>query len=153
VSRKAVQGADEVHISKSALVGFTPGEMYALVADVAAYPRLFNWCEAARILDEEHSEVCAELSVRVLGVSVSFATRNRQQPPERIDLRLESGPFRTLTGHWTFKPVGDLGCRVTLDLRFQMNQGLVASAAALAFAHVADRMVDDFARAAKNVYR
>lgn len=127
--------------------------MFALVADVESYPRRFNWCESAQVVERQDSEVRAALSVRVLGVAVSFVTRNTESPPHTIVLQLDQGPFRDLQGAWQFKPIGVGGCRVSLDLRFEMTRGLVASAAAAAFAHVADRMVDDFAKAAKDAYR
>ncbi len=127
--------------------------MFALVADVEAYPNRFNWCDAAAVDRTQHNRVKASLSVRVLGIAVRFTTMNTERPPEEIVLALEEGPFRHLQGKWSFVPIGQSGCRVSLDLRFETTRGLVAHAVAVAFAQIADRMVDDFAKAAKDAYR
>ena len=37
-------------IQRSALVEHSATRMFALVNDVAAYPRRFDWCEAAEIV-------------------------------------------------------------------------------------------------------
>ena len=139
----------EVRIQRQALVPHLPALMFGLVADFERYPRWFEWCSGARVLAREGACVRAELSVRVAGISVSFSTENVETPPSRIELRLLSGPFRQLQGHWSFDPVGDIGTRVGLDLVFEVSSGLVAGALAMGFRRVADRMVDDFCRAAR----
>lgn len=150
----ANSGADrsEVRVQRSALVGYPPARMFALVADVERYPQWFDWCARARVLCREGSVRQAELTVRMVGVSANFSTENRECAPERMQMRLIDGPFRSLNGEWTFDPVGELGCRVGLDLRFEVSSGLLAGALSLGFRRVADRMVDDFCRAARLEY-
>jgi len=144
--------ANAISITRSALVVFTPAQMYALVADVASYPTYFDWCESATVLNSRANEVEAELTLRVLGMSPRFSTLNRGDPPQRMDLSLLEGPFRSLDGHWQFAAIGESGCRVTLDLSFDVGPGLLGHALALGFRAVADRMVDDFCRAARLAY-
>lgn len=139
----------KVRVQRQALVAWPPERMFALVADFERYPRHFDWCTSARVLSREGARVRAELGVRVAGISVSFTTENIESPPGRIDMGLLSGPFRQLGGHWSFVPVGELGTRVALDLEFEVGSGLVAGALAIGFRRVADRMVDDFCRAAR----
>ena len=81
----------------------------------------------------------------------SFATRNRFIRPERIDLELVEGPFAALRGAWTFTALGERGCRVNLHLDFEMAGRFVGSALAIGFQGLADRMVDDFARVARQL--
>lgn len=147
-------GADrsEVRVQRSALVGYLPARMYALVAEVERYPQWFDWCAGARVLSRQANVVQAELSIRMVGVSTRFSTENQEFAPERMSMRLIDGPFRSLNGEWTFEPVGAMGCRVGLDLRFEVSSGLLAGALALGFRRVADRMVDDFCRAARREY-
>ena len=139
----------EVRVQRQALVPYVPVRMFGLVADCTRYPLWFDWCSGARELWRDGNRVRAELSVRVAGISVSFATENVEAPPSQIDLSLLQGPFRQLTGRWRFDPVGDIGTRVGLDLVFEVNSGLVAGALTLGFRRLADRMVDDFCRAAR----
>ena len=48
--------------------------------------------------------------------------------------------------------MGDFGTRVGLDLSFEVNSSLVAGALSLGFRRLADRMVDDFCRAARTEF-
>ena len=139
----------EVRVARSALVPFVPARMFSLVADCTRYPQWFDWCVSARELERDGTRVRAELSVRVAGMAMNFSTENHELAPGRIELALLQGPFRRLSGSWTFDPVGDFGTRVGLDLVFEVSSGLIAGALSLGFRHLADRMVDDFCRAAR----
>jgi ribosome-associated toxin RatA of RatAB toxin-antitoxin module len=142
----------EVRVQRQALVPYVPARMFGLVADCTRYPQWFDWCCGARVLERDGNRLRAELSVRVAGISLSFSTENLETPPEQIDLLLLAGPFRQLSGRWRFDPVGDFGTRVGLDLVFEVNSGLVAGALTLGFRRLADRMVDDFCRAARKEF-
>lgn len=147
----AKSGAErsEVRVQRQALVPYVPARMFGLVADVERYPEWFDWCTSAQVLEREQGRVNAELGVRVAGIALSFATENCEFAPERIELRLLRGPFRQLAGAWTFQSVGEIGTRVELNLTFEVNSTLMASALSLGFRRLADRMVDDFCRVAK----
>lgn len=140
------------HIQRSALVPFSAEQMFGLVNDVEAYPRRFEWCDAAEIRDHGPGWLVAGLDVRMGGLRASFATRNTLIRPERIDMALIDGPFRALSGGWTFRALGEQGCKVGLILDFEMAGRWVGSALALGFQGLADRMVDDFVREARFEY-
>lgn len=140
------------HIQRSALVPFSAQQMFDLVNDVESYPRRFEWCEAAQLRDHGPGFVVAGLELRLGGLRASFVTRNALQPPASIDMSLVEGPFKALSGGWTFRALGDLGCKVGLVLDFEMAGRFVGSALALGFQGLADRMVDDFVREARLAY-
>jgi ribosome-associated toxin RatA of RatAB toxin-antitoxin module len=140
------------HIQRTALVSFTAQQMYELVNDIEAYPRRFDWCEAASVRDRAHDTLVAALDVRLGSLRASFTTRNRLVPGERIDMTLVDGPFRALSGGWAFRALGDAGCKVGLVLDFEVAGRWVGSALALGFQGLADRMVDDFVREARLAY-
>ena len=149
IGAKPVAERSEVRVQRQALVPYLPERMFGLVADCTRYPLWFDWCAGARVLERDGDRVRAELSVRVAGISVSFSTENIESAPSQIDLTLLQGPFRQLTGRWRFEPVGEFGTRVGLDLVFEVNSGLLAGALTLGFRRLADRMVDDFCKAAR----
>ena len=122
--------------------------MYDIVNDVEAYPQRFDWCTQARVLERSEAEIVARLTLRFAGMSTSFTTRNGLEPPGRITLDLVEGPFTALRGAWGFRALGERGCKVTLDLDFEMSGKLVGTALAVGFASFADHMVDEFVRAA-----
>ena len=140
------------HIQRTALVPFTAQQMYELVNDIEAYPRRFEWCEAATVRDRAQDCLVAALDVRLGGLRVSFTTRNTLTPGERIDMSLVDGPFRALSGGWSFRALGNDGCKVGLLLDFEIAGRWVGSALALGFQGLADRMVDDFVREARLAY-
>lgn len=135
-------------IRRTALVEHSAARMFALVSDVQAYPARFDWCTGARMLEEDVDRIVARLDLRMAGFSTWFTTENRMAPPHHIDLRLVDGPFRRLTGRWEFHALDESACRVTLSLDFEPASRLLAPAFALGFQALADRMVDDFVRAA-----
>ena len=136
-------------IERSSLIARPPAVMFDLVNEVAAYPAAFNWCEGATVIERDEYSMLAKLDLVFAGFQTTFTTRNRFLRPERIDLELVEGQFSDLRGAWTFDPIGDSGCRVTLHLDFEMAGRLIGSALAIGFQGLADRMVDDFARVAR----
>lgn len=122
--------------------------MYALVNDIAAYPRRFAWCEQAQVLLESDTALTARLVLRLGTLRTALTTLNTLTPPTRIDLALVDGPFRKLSGFWQFHSLAEDACKVGLTLDFEAAGRLVGNALALGFQSLADRMVDDFCRAA-----
>lgn len=141
-----------VQIRRSALVRFTPEQMFDLVNDVEAYPKRFGWCAGASILEREGDVLVARLELRLAGIRQRFTTRNTAHRPERLGMQLVDGPFRSLDGAWTFTPLGDSGCKVELDLSFDVTARLGGAALRLGFQGLANRMVDDFCAEAERAY-
>lgn len=135
-------------IQRSALVEHSAAKMFALVNDVAAYPRRFDWCEAAEVLEAGEARVVAKLDLGLGGISTWFTTENTLSPPHHIDMLLRDGPFRKLSGRWQFHALDESACKVSLTLDFEPNSRLLGPAFVLGFQSLADRMVDDFVRVA-----
>ena len=135
-------------IRRSALVEHSAARMFALVNDVAAYPRRFDWCDAAEVLESSDSRMVARLELGLGSLRTWFTTENTLVPPHHIDLKLVDGPFRSLTGRWQFHALDESACKVTLTLDVEPKVRLLAPAMALGFQGLADRMVDDFVRVA-----
>lgn len=137
-----------MHVERSALVPFPATRMFELVNDVARYPERFRWCSAAEVYQQTESSQHARLSLNLAGLSTSFSTRNLLVPGRSITLQLEEGPFRSLHGRWDFLDLDETGCKVALSLQFEFSNGLLALALRRGFAHMADRLVDDFVQCA-----
>lgn len=147
--RAQMQRVTVSRIDRSSLIARPQSDVFDLVNEVAAYPQIFNWCAAAQVIERDESMMLARLDLVFAGFQTSFTTRNRFERPGRIDLELVEGPFSDLRGVWTFVELGDSGCRVNLHLDFEMAGRFVGSALAIGFQGLADRMVDDFARVAR----
>ena len=122
--------------------------MFSLVNDIAAYPRRFDWCEGAEVLEAGDTRVVARLDLGLGGISTWFTTENTLSPPHHIDMTLRDGPFRKLAGRWQFHALDESACKVSLTLDFEPNNRLLGPAFVLGFQRLADRMVDDFVRVA-----
>ncbi len=122
--------------------------MFALVNDIATYPRRFEWCEAAQVLESSENRMVARLDLGLGALRTWFTTENTMTPPHHIDLKLVDGPFRKLSGRWEFHALDESACKVTLTLNFEPKVKLLAPAMAIGFQSLADRMVDDFIRVA-----
>lgn len=135
-------------ILRSALVEHSASRMFTLVNDVAAYPRRFDWCRQAQLLEEGEGRLVARLDLGVGGFYTWFTTENLLSPPHHIDMSLRDGPFRRLQGRWEFHALDESACKVSLRLDFEPQNRLLAPALQLGMQGLADRMVDDFVREA-----
>lgn len=139
-------------INKSALVPYTPQEMYSLVRDIEAYPQFLPWCTQARILSQDQDEVRATLWLSKGGVDKAFTTSNRHQVNKMIEIRLVEGPFKCLEGFWRFDALGDRGCKVSLDIAFEFSSRMLGLVVGPVFNQVANSLVDSFQKRAVQVY-
>lgn len=141
-----------VQIRRSALVRYSPEQMFDLVNDVEAYPKRFPWCAGATATPVSEGVTEARLDLRFAGLKPSFTTRNTAERPARLQMQLVDGPLRSMDGTWTFTPVGDEGCKVALVLDFEPSSRLGGMALKLGFQGLANRMVDDFCAEARRAY-
>lgn len=138
-------------IKKSAVVPYTPAQMFDLVNTIEDYPKFIPWCAGSQVLSRNADEIQARLDFAKGGMHKSFATCNRLQPNKMIEIRLLNGPFRQLEGFWRFDDLDD-GCRVMLDLEFEFTNPLMAFAFGPVFTKVANMLVDAFQQRAHEVY-
>lgn len=139
------------HIERSALIAVPAADVYALVNDIERYPAFLPWCARAEILSKSETEVVARIDIAVRGRRETLVTRNRLTPSSAIALEMVEGPFRRFQGRWRFTPVGDAGCRVDLEVSFELANRLVGAFAAPFLHRIADRVVDAFAARVREV--
>ena len=138
-------------IERSALIAVPAADVYALVNDIERYPGFLPWCARAEILSKSETEVVARIDIAVRGRRETLVTRNRLTPSSAIALEMVEGPFRRFQGRWRFIPVGDAGCRVDLEVSFELANRLVGAFAAPFLHRIADRVVDAFAARVREV--
>ena len=141
-----------MRLQRSALVIFTPQQMFDLVNGVEEYPCFLPWCRNGRIESMVSDEMVATLEIVWGGFQKSFTTRNRLQAPDRLDIALVRGPFRTLQGHWTFRVLPDALCQVTLVLEFELSGHFLDRLFQPVFYGIAGSLVDAFCKRAKEIY-
>ena len=139
-------------IQRSALLPYSAERLFDLVNDIEAYPRYMDGCVGAQVMHRGAETIEARLDLARGGIAQSFATRNRNQPHHTIELELLEGPFETFCGRWQFQRLGDMACKVSLDLEFTLNNGLLGAAAAKLFESVTGNLVDALGRRARELY-
>lgn len=145
------------HVERSALLPYSQADLFAMVADVRAYPSFLPWCSGIEVLSETADVVEARVSARAAGVSQSFVTRNQMNAFRSIELSLVEGPFDHFAGRWDFIALGDgsiSGCKLALDMRFELtrkNPILRRTFGAL-FERATTTLVECFCDRAKSLY-
>ena len=94
----------------------------------------------------------ASIDFMVGGVRKSFTTHNRHVAHEAIEIRLVEGPFSELEGSWRFAPLGDAGCRISLQLSYDFKSQVASLVTAPIFGRIANSLVDAFQHRAVEVY-
>lgn len=139
-------------IERSAIVTFSPAQMFALVNDVGRYPEFLPWCVEARVDEVSDTERLASIKVARGVLRTEFTTRNLLKENAQILMRLVEGPFRELTGEWRFDAIGERGSRVHFRVQFEFKSRLTAVAFSAAFEALCGTMVDAFVQRAQKIY-
>lgn len=139
-------------IKRSALVPYSPQQMFDIVNDVARYGEYLPWCESGLVVSETDCEMVATIQMKAPGIRQSFTTRNVLDEPNQIRMKQIEGMFSSLQGEWNFKALGEDGSKVSLDMTFDMSRTLAMMGAGVMFDSAADKMVEVFCNRAAQLY-
>jgi len=126
--------------------------MFELVDDVDSYADFLPWCNRSEVISRTNACVEAMVELQKGSLSKAFTTRNTLKEYESIDLELLDGPFKTLSGGWSFSEIGVDGSKVTLALQFEFESRLVDMMFGAFFEETCNSLVDAFTRRAAEVY-
>ncbi len=144
-----------VHMSqvvKSVLVPYTPTEMFKLVDGVEDYPKFLPWCAGSELHFRDEATTDATIHIGYMQIRQHFSTINTKRFPEEMELRLKSGPFKSLEGYWHFRPLGDSACKIEFMLQYDFSSNLLETVLGPVFGHIANSLVDAFVQRAEKVY-
>lgn len=139
-------------IHRSALVRFTPVQMFDLVIEVERYPEFLPWVVGAVMHERHEGWLRASMEMQKAGVRERFTTRNEMVRPDWMSMTLVEGPFRVLDGLWKFTPIGDSGTRIELEMKFEFANPVVGLLFGKSFEQSCDHLIDAFIARAKQVY-
>lgn len=139
-------------VSKTAVVPYTPVQMYDLVNDIESYPEFLPGCTGASVHHRTETGLTASVSLATGRIKQTFTTENTMQPGRRIDVRLISGPFSHLNGSWTFEPVGGSLCRIELQMNFEFKNRLLKMTLSPVFNQFLSKLVGAFVERAETIY-
>lgn len=142
-------------VRKSALLWYSPQEMFRIVTEVDHYPQFLPWCEGARVVESDASGILVEIGIAFSGIHHKFTTRNVHIEGRQVNMKLVDGPFSHLDGEWQFTPLGDgsqRASKVELSLTYGFAHSSLERLIGSAFDHIALSMVDAFVHRATHVY-
>jgi coenzyme Q-binding protein COQ10 len=136
---------------------YRPDQLFDLVGDVRAYPQFIPWISSIRTGPERRegddvSVVDAEASVGFSVIKERFSTRVRRHPADlAIEVKLLSGPFKTLLNHWSFQ-LHPSGTNIVFDIDFEFKSKMLDAMLRANFDYAVQRLIGCFEDRAKTLY-
>lgn len=133
-------------VHRQSRVAHSCQQMFELVAAVEDYPEFLRWCSKARLEEDTPTSQLAHVTVHLPGLDTEVITRNTLSRPERMDIALVKGPFKSMTGSWQFigGDDGDEGCEIHLNLDVEFANPFLGFTLGGLLPMLADRMMADF---------
>jgi coenzyme Q-binding protein COQ10 len=137
-------------------VRFSAAQMYALVADIEAYPQFLPLCTGLTILRRrpmgEAEELTARMSVGYKSIAENFTTQVVTNPAERtIDVSYLDGPFKHLNNRWRFIDDGR-GSVVDFFIDYEFRSKLLGVLMGSMFDQAFRRFTQAFEERAAKIY-
>jgi coenzyme Q-binding protein COQ10 len=135
------------------LLGYSPRQMYDLVADVERYPEFLPWCIGARIRERGESLLLADLIIGFKMIRERFTSRVNLDPERLIiEVAYADGPFKQMTNRWRFEPTETGGCRIDFYVAFEFRSAMLQRLIGMLFHEAVRRMVGAFEARARKLY-
>jgi coenzyme Q-binding protein COQ10 len=112
-------------------VAHTPDEMFALVADIEAYPQFLPLCESLTVRSRKERDgrsiLVADMSIGYKAIRETFTTQVLLKPDENaIDVKYIDGPFKYLSNIWRFDAAGG-GCEVHFFIDYEFKSRILGA--------------------------
>ena len=108
-------------INRTSILSVDAIRAFEVVNRVEGYPDFLPGCEKVKILESTEKYSMVKVDVAWAGFSESFVTKTWPTKYESILMEFVEGPFRHLSGKWTFARIGNDGCKVALDLTYEFE--------------------------------
>ncbi len=108
-------------IANTRILPYPAADIFALVMDVERYPEILRHVRAVHVMERASDHLLAEVAVAAGPLSFSYQCRIDFTEPTAIDIRSLTGPFKHMTAHWRFRPLGPESTEVeyALDAQFE----------------------------------
>ncbi|NP_001305145.1 Coenzyme Q-binding protein COQ10, mitochondrial [Zea mays] len=137
------------------VIGYSPDQMFAVVASVDLYEDFVPWCQRSRIIRcHEDGSFDAELEIGFKFLVESYVSRVEMEKPRYIKTTAsESGLFDHLVNVWEFKPGPVPGtCDIYFLVNFKFQSPLYRQVASMFFKEVVSRLVSSFSDRCFRIY-
>jgi coenzyme Q-binding protein COQ10 len=134
------------------LFGYTPEQLFDLVADVDRYPEFLPWWTEAKIREREGNVYYTDQVIGFGPVRERFGSKTVLKRPERIDVTSSDPPFQHFHLVWQFNPVSAKGCRVDLKADLEFRSGILQGLFGWSLARETRRIITAFQSRADQIY-
>lgn len=135
------------------LLGYSPRQLYDLVADVERYPEFLPWCIGARIRERRPDFLLVDLIIGFKMIRERFTSRVELDPEAlAIHVTYADGPFKHMSNRWRFEPVGEGSCRIDFRVEFEFRSVMLQKLIGVLFHEAVRRMVGAFEARARKLY-
>ncbi|TPI14627.1 type II toxin-antitoxin system RatA family toxin [Mesorhizobium sp. B3-1-9] len=137
-------------------VAHTPQEMFALVADIEAYPQFLPLCESLTVRSRKERDgrtiLVADMSIGYKAIRETFTTQVLLNPAEHaIDVKYIDGPFKYLSNIWRFDPAGG-GCEVHFFIDYEFKSRILGAVMGTMFDRAFRMFSEAFEKRADVIY-
>ena len=137
-------------------VAHTPQEMFALVADIEAYPQFLPLCESLTVRSRKERDgrtiLVADMSIGYKAIRETFTTQVLLNPAEHaIDVKYIDGPFKYLSNIWRFDPA-EKGCEVHFFIDYEFKSRILGAVMGTMFDRAFRMFSEAFEKRADVVY-
>ena len=150
-------------IEKSVLVEYSADQMFALVDNVADYPKFLPWCGGTSVTIQDDVIVHAKVKINYHQIQHSFTTENKRYPINKpaankaiqdalIEMSLLDGPFKHLEGYWHFISLCETACKINFRLHYTFSNKILEKLVGPVFHMIANSFVESFIKRADEIY-
>ena len=135
------------------LLGYSPRQLYDLVADVERYPEFLPWCMGARMRERSETLLVADLIIGFKFIRERFTSRVvLDRPNLAIDVSYADGPFKHLSNRWRFERTPEGCCVIDFYVEFEFRSAMLQKLIGVLFHEAVKRMVAAFETRARALY-
>eukprot|EP00897_Mesotaenium_endlicherianum_P006199 jgi/Mesen1/5607/ME000282S04753 len=143
-----------MHHSESLIIGYSPTQLYDVVAAVDLYQDFVPWCQKSKVLWQRGDRMDAELEVGFRFLTERYVSHVHMKKAQFVKTTVsQSTLFDYLDNLWEFWPgPTPNACKLHFSVDFQFRSALYRKVAHLFFDEVVQRMVTSFEKRCLVVY-